>query len=394
MEFNEMTSLYCVNAEHGFCTRPTGNVVPCCISKQSIQADDGRPANLSIHDAESIWNGQYLRDLRTDLNAGVKHKNCQQCWDEEAAGYPSKRIRDNERWSQLDFVPTGATPKLLDLSLGNTCNLACRTCGTFASSRWYKESQRQQLNPVQRTELKVLNDTIAASYDEQANIWSFLDKTLPEVLHIDFYGGEPMLVKRHWAMLDNIPDSQAENISLHFNTNGTQWDDEYAATLKRFKAVIIDLSIDGVEDKFEYMRWPAQWSEVSNNILRFKQLSDENPQIQVGICVTLSILNIWSLPETLDYVHKTGLSCYLNLLFQPASMCLKNLPDNARDLVLDRLAAIEHNQIASVREFIRSNNFDLNLRRELFRTLQEHDTLRNQSFRSMYPILVEALNNV
>ena len=389
-----MTSLYCVNAEHGFCTRPTGMVVPCCISKEAIQADDGQPANLSTHDAEAVWNSQYLKTLRSKLNDGVKHANCEQCWSEEAAGYPSKRIRDNARWQQLDFVPSGPTPKLLDLSLGNTCNLACRTCGTFASSRWYKESQRQLLNPSQRFELKQLNDTITASYDEQASIWAFLDKALPEVLHIDFYGGEPMLVKRHWEMLDKIPADQAKNISVHFNTNGKQWDDDYVDTLKRFKAVIIDLSIDGIEDKFEYMRWPAEWHEVSNNILKFKQLSDDNPQIQVGICITLSVLNIWSLAETIDYVHKTGLRSYLNLLFQPASMCLKNLPDNARDLVLERLSTIEHDQITSVREFIRDNKFDLNLRSELFRTIQEHDTLRNQSFRTMYPLLVEALNNV
>lgn len=389
-----MTSLYCVNAEHGFCTRPTGMVVPCCISKQAINADDGKPANLSTHDAEELWNSQYLRDLRSDLNAGIKHKNCQQCWDEEAAGYPSKRVRDNARWSQLDYVSAGATPKLLDLSLGNTCNLACRTCGTFASSRWYKESQRQQLNPAQRADLKILNDTITASYDEQANIWQFLDKALPNVLHIDFYGGEPMLVKRHWEMLTAISDEQAKNISLHFNTNGTQWDDDYAEILKRFKAVIIDISIDGVRDKFEYMRWPAQWPEVNENIQKFKQLAETNPQIQVGICITLSILNIWALPETVEYVRYLGIGCYLNLLFQPASMCLKNLPDNARDLVLEQLSTVEHEQISSVREFIRTNNFDMNLRSELFRTLQEHDTLRQQSFRTLYPELTEALNNV
>ena len=389
-----MTSLYCVNAEHGFCTRPTGMVVPCCISKQAIQTDTGEPANLSQHTAEELWNSQYLRDLRADLNAGIKHKNCQQCWSEEEAGYDSKRIRDNARWKQLDFVPAGETPKLLDLSLGNTCNLACRTCGTFASSRWYKESQRQRLNPTERTQLKILNDTITASYEESASIWPFLAKTFPNVLHIDFYGGEPLLLKKPWNMLNSIPQEQAENISIHFNTNGTQWDEECIEIIQRFKSVNIDISIDGVGPHFEYMRWPAKWDEVNDNIIKFKQLADSNPNVQLSICITLSILNTWGLPETLDYANSLGVNAYLNLLFSPASMCLKNLPDNARDLLLERLSLIEHNQIDGVREFIRTNKFNMGLRSELFRTLQEHDSLRNQNFRNLNPDWARALYSV
>ena len=389
-----MKSLYCVNAEHGFCTRPGGSVVPCCIAAGNIIADDGQAASLSKHRAIDLWNSQYLKDLRADLKNGVKNKACKQCWDEEAAGLNSKRLRDNERWKQLTEIPTQSRPKLLDLSLGHTCNLACRTCNAVSSSRWIKEKMRTPLQPVQIAQLKDLSATIKKSYDDEADIWNFLEETIPEVVHIDFYGGEPMLVKKQWELLADISDEQAANISLHFNTNGTQWNDNYADMLTRFKAVIIDISIDGVGEVFEYMRWPAKWDEVNENILNFKRLSDSNPQISLGVCITLSILNIWGLPEAIDYTHKLGITCYLNLLHGPAMMCLKNLPDNARDMVLARLETVEHDQIEGVREFIRENRFDLHLRQDLIKHLMTHDRLRNQNFTTLMPEIYEALKNV
>ena len=385
-------NLSCVNADHGFCTKPTGHVMPCCISSERVLNNSGKIAILNKDTAIDIWQSQYLIDLRQDLSNGIQHPNCSQCWSEEAAGYKSKRLRDNERWVDLVNEPTGELPKLLDLSLGNTCNLACRTCGTFASSRWYKETQRQLLPSIKRNELKQLNDQIQDSYADTASIWPFLDKALPNVLHIDLYGGEPLLVKRHWQMLDAIPVDIASNISLHFNTNGTQWDDNYAEILCRFKAVTADISIDGIGPVFEYMRWPADWDQVNANIQNFKNLSLQHPQISVGICITLSIMNIWSLPETIEYTQKMELSCYLNLLHSPDAMSLKNLSPAAAELLVEHLEVVSHDQIDSVKSFIGSNGVDQT--RELLHMLNEHDLLRNQSFKKLSPTLYKALHHV
>jgi len=389
-------NLRCVNADHGFCTKPTGHVMPCCISSERVVNNSGEVAILNKDKANDIWQSQYLIDLRQDLSNGIQHPNCSQCWSEEAAGYKSKRLRDNERWVDLVNEPTGELPKLLDLSLGNTCNLACRTCGTFASSRWYKETQRMpSMSITVKDENKQLNDQIQECYADESSIWSFLDETLPHVLHIDLYGGEPLLVKRHWTMLKSIPLSDAKNISLHFNTNGTQWDDNYAEVLCRFKEVRADISIDGVGPVFEYMRWPARWDQVSANIQNFKNLSLNNPQIMVSICITLSILNIWSLPETVEYTKELGTNCYLNLLHNPVAMNLQSLSPRAADLVLAQLSSISHEQIDSVKEFIKSGGEYRRARtNELFKLLQDHDTLRDQQFRRLNPELYKALIDV
>ena len=389
-------NLSCVNADHGFCTKPTGHVMPCCISSERVLNNSGKIAILNKDTAIDIWQSQYLIDLRQDLSNGIQHPNCSQCWSEEAAGYKSKRLRDNERWVDLSNEPTGELPKLLDLSLGNTCNLACRTCGTFASSRWYKETQRMpSMSITVKDENKQLNDQIQECYADESSIWSFLDETLPQVLHIDLYGGEPLLVKRHWTMLKSIPLSDAKNISLHFNTNGTQWDDNYADILCRFKEVRADISIDGVGPVFEYMRWPAKWDQVSANIQNFKNLSLNNPQIMVSICITLSILNIWSLPETIEYTNELGTNCYLNLLHNPVPMNLQSLSPKAAELVLAQLDSISHEQIDSVKEFIKSGGeYRQSRTNELFKLLQEHDTLRNQQFRRLNPVLYKAMTDV
>jgi sulfatase maturation enzyme AslB (radical SAM superfamily) len=388
-------NLKCVNADHGFCTKPIGHVMPCCISNDRILNDSGKVAILNRDNAKDIWNSQYLKDLRNDLQNGIQHPNCKQCWSEEAVGYKSKRLRDNERWVDLINEPTGELPKLLDLSLGNTCNLACRTCGTFASSRWYKEIQRApgMLSTV-KDENRQLNDQIQECYADDSSIWEFLDNALPQVLHIDLYGGEPLLVKRHWTMLKSIPLDQAKNISLHFNTNGTQWDDGYAKVLCRFKEVRADISIDGVGDAFEYMRWPAKWDQVNANIQNFKNLSLDNSHIMVSICITLSILNIWSWPETIAYTRELGIHCYLNLLHSPKPMNLKTLSPKASAMVLERLESITHEQIDSVRDFIKASEYRPAKTNELFKLVNDHDVLRGQQFRRLNPELYRAMIDV
>ena len=47
--------------------------------------------------------------------------------------------------------------------------------------------------------------------------------------------------------------------------------------LLTFKQVVFLVSIDGIEDKFEYIRAGAKWKEVEANLKKFKQI--ENPVI-------------------------------------------------------------------------------------------------------------------
>jgi len=81
-------------------------------------------------------------------------------------------------------------------------------------------------------------------------------------------GGEPTLHNKSLtAMLNALVESgQASNIELWLNTNTTIFDSNFYELLDKFKQIRLMLSIDGIEESFEYIRYPAKWNIVDSNI--------------------------------------------------------------------------------------------------------------------------------
>ena len=53
--------------------------------------------------------------------------------------------------------------------------------------------------------------------------------------------------------------------------------------LLSFKHVILLVSIDGIEDRFEYIRAGASWKEVSTNLKHFQQIAKYNDNFDLNI---------------------------------------------------------------------------------------------------------------
>ena len=87
---------------------------------------------------------------------------------------------------------------------------------------------------------------------------------------IDFYGGEPWLIQEHWDTLSKMVElGYSKDCILHYTTNGTVFKSKQVDLLKQTKTVSIQLSIDGIGNRFEYQRYPGKWSVIENNIKRF-----------------------------------------------------------------------------------------------------------------------------
>lgn len=117
-------------------TTPMGKCRPCCLAKEEIPGIDLR--NDTIQDA---YNSGYMQDLRQQFLNGEKPETCNRCWEEESAGKMSKRMNTKVRLKHL--MPNIQYQNLkpdqlwfLDLKLGNVCNLKCRICGSWSSSKW------------------------------------------------------------------------------------------------------------------------------------------------------------------------------------------------------------------------------------------------------------------
>ena len=77
--------------------------------------------------------------------------------------------------------------------------------------------------------------------------------------------------------------------------------------MKGFKTCKISFSIDGKEEQYEYIRNPGKWQQTKANLLQHVKIANQTPGWDVIVCITISFLNVYYLPELLeefmDLVH-------------------------------------------------------------------------------------------
>ena len=128
-----------------------GGASPCCLYKGSIE--DFKVYNT---DLKTIQNSQYMQNLREQFSRGERPAGCSNCWAEEDASKTSKRMnsiykmkKSLKNWT----IKNKPTLKFIDFKLGNVCNLKCRICGSWSSSKWAQEELDYGENPVARKNL-------------------------------------------------------------------------------------------------------------------------------------------------------------------------------------------------------------------------------------------------
>jgi MoaA/NifB/PqqE/SkfB family radical SAM enzyme len=321
-----------------------GSSKMCCMIDESYNyMGSERVWFLGSKTIEENFNNPIAHGIKSNLSAGVRDRACHHCWAEEDAGRKSKRLRDNEKYfHEIEYE--GATPftglAKFELNLGNTCNIKCRTCHPTISSLWMKEyydiyESATTSYKNYAIDLKKYHQT----YDEDSPFWDDLTANLSTIKQFDFYGGEPFLSKKMWEVLNIcVEHGYAKDIELHYNTNGTTWPEE-TEVWKNFKHVNLSFSIDGVGEQFEYMRYPAVWTEAVANMKKASAFAKQHGNLSLSWCITLSSINIYNLPETLDayYDNFQDFGLYLNLVHRPAHFNMSSLPTDIKEAVLDRL---------------------------------------------------------
>jgi MoaA/NifB/PqqE/SkfB family radical SAM enzyme len=209
--------------------------------------------------------------------------------------------------------------------MGNTCNIKCRTCHPYSSSQWVKEFYETKVDKKKISyktfliDSKIYND----SWERESPLWANLERIGEGIIVVDFYGGEPWLIKQQWEFIRTcVKKGWAKNMSLHYNTNGTQWPEELLPLFENFKFVGIGFSIDGIGDRFEFMRHPAKWDEVYSNMLKAKEWAKDRPNLYFDVCHTISALNVYYIPEVIEFFQKDW-NIYLNLVHYPDYYCSK-----------------------------------------------------------------------
>jgi len=383
---------------------PQGTARPCCLYDEEITDPQGNKYKVSETTLTEIYKSDYMQKLRQDFRAGEKPAACFRCWDEEAAGMTSKRIhsriRLKELYTQVDW--SNDTPDqlwFLDLKLGNICNLRCRICGSWSSSKWAQEEIGYM------PELKDKKSHLAYTYLQQGmwprnspQFWENLKTLLPEIKYFEFTGGEPWMIQEHWDLLKYAAETgDARHIDIHYNTNATQELGEHTQVWNHFGRVDIAFSIDNVEDRFEYERYGAKW-DLANKIIDDVHFAKniDTPNITTQLCFTINIQNVYYLDELLAWADtKPFGSVYFNMLHSPDHMSIQHMTAPAQELVLNKLKTTfwtsrqYQREIDNVIKFVEQGSGSDG--REFLEKMQRTDAYRKQNFSVTHPEIARAM---
>lgn len=267
---------------------PTGRVKPCC----RFWNNPEQPA-YSIHE-QNLGNffDSYLNKLRESQLSQQSINGCRRCYEEQGQGKKSLRQRYNENpdFNVEKYIDLNE-PKLrwIELAISNDCNLKCRMCDSRYSYLWFDD------------ENSMYGKTKSSKRKTKMNI-DEITPYLQDLMHIKFTGGEPLMTKDHYVLLERLVErGYAKNIFLNYSTNCTITPNQRLKDLwKNFKWVELALSLDATGAACEYIRHPAKWSDVCQVAEMFLELSNKM-DLRIGLRPTVSVLNLFELPALFEW---------------------------------------------------------------------------------------------
>ena len=360
---------------------PSGLIRPCC---KYVTKEQERMF-ITETKIEDYKNSEFLKDVKETMLKNEWPIGCSRCKSEEENNIPSKRQLDYERWTQdWDNYTEDKGFIVGSLAFGNTCNLKCVTCNSRASSRWrkeYKDLYDIDIKPVESID----NLASTSIYNELKN-----------VIHFDLVGGEPFLSepqKQIDLLSMYIESGQCHNISLHYTTNAQSFPEQKWWSLwENFKEIDIQLSIDGINDRYEYIRFPAKNNKLLENTKQYLDKEKNLSNVRLSVSHTVSAYNILYLEEFFTWCEQIGLPTpWCGKVFNPIHMRPCVFPDNVREKIANNLINSKYPDVRVWGEYMlvnnSSNSYDYFLEMK-----DKHDIYRKLNFAKTFPELQELLS--
>jgi MoaA/NifB/PqqE/SkfB family radical SAM enzyme len=292
------------------------DVKPCCL---------GGLDGLTKYSKDFDFNSNAeLNQVREQMLAGKRVNACVECYKLDDAGTYSSRILETEDWiKKLDYETYEDVQTELiyyDIRNDNLCNLSCRMCNPQFSSQLEKEYQR-----------------LGWPIDVHPKSFSFSDTVdLTTVQKIYVAGGEPSLMPGFREFLNRAIQAGRTDIEIRMNTNATNLNKEYRELLKHFSNLHMVVSLDGYDKINKYIRWPADWSSLIENVHGLYEITS-----YISFNVTVGIWNISNLSQLVKFLENEFpmTNVLLNKINMPDSQVFTTFPN--KELALQDLELLK-----------------------------------------------------
>lgn len=225
---------------------------------------------------------------------------------------------------------------------------------------------------------------------------------------IYFSGGEPLMHPEHYEMLEYLVEIGNKDIILKYNSNGSILNFKGKNVIdlwKNFKNVEYYISIDGIEEREEYIRHGADWKIQVENI---KRIQREVPHVKLNFNTVISIFNVLTITELFDMMIKLKMidingiiTPSLDILTVPTYFSITLLDSESKKIARNKINIwLEKNlkffqknqsflqQVNSILKHLENEKENVNeLREELKIELDKIDSRRNENFVKTFPEL-------
>lgn len=346
MDLNKKT--FCVAPFTHLSTKTDGSIKACCRSLPAI-------SNIKKQTIIEAWNNKEIKQLRKDLITGVRNERCDVCWKLEDVGARSLRMKYNATERQManalhnlelmkDDYSIPVNPNWIEFKLSNLCNFKCRMCHPMDSTRWYEDYKKvehlhEQSWQDEMNHLNLDKKRLLTSYKDQ--FFEDLPVIMNNTDELWFAGGEPLYDDDHYRILDSVMD-RADKITLNYATNLSMLSNKKYNVLdywKKFKKVILAVSLDGPPDLNEYVRSGADSKVIEENI---RILQETMPNVFIQGKITVQALNIYYVPEAFEWFRRMKVFAGVHFVTWPSFLDCRIWTGVPRQQILEKLQQYRH----------------------------------------------------
>jgi sulfatase maturation enzyme AslB (radical SAM superfamily) len=297
-----------------------GNVKTCIRSSAPI-------GNIQEKPIEEIVNGVKNTNNRFNMIINEPASRCFPCYDLEQEKNKFDIISDRVFYLRelkqvpLDLYkhPNKFDLRTVDVRWSNLCNFACVYCGPEFSSKW-------------ASEVDVKIDTPADQQRQQFK--EYILGSTNKLKHVYLAGGEPLLMKENLELLEKLYVENPD-VNLRINTNLSKVDTKIFELICKFKNVHWTISVETIEEEYEYVRYGGVWQDFVDNLATIKNLNHK-----ISFNMLHFLLNYRSIFDCIDFLKGMGFhnnSFVAGALLSPEYFDIRHLPNTVLDTVKKEL---------------------------------------------------------
>lgn len=398
----------------------------------------------------ALHNSEFKKEQRKKMLRGERPTECQYCWnieDSDASGelYSDRVVKSiYSHWNTPQHFSNiiSATgdediyPSYLEVSFSNRCNLKCSYCGPIYSSSWQEELKiHGNYSTETRFNLLESSDLNSTKIDEESPYLiafkQWWPSAKPHVKVLRITGGEPLLEKTTFALLEDIASSDYyQDIEVSVNSNLSvstslinKFSDLLGRVSQKVREVRVYTSCEASGKQAEYIRYGLKYGSWIHNL---DYLMTQNPRVKFTIMTTVNILSTTSILQfckdmlVLKLKHlndhrKVALSVSFSILRWPQHQRLDIMPENLYHYLEEALPYLKENQegqngnehyhgffdyeihaFERLIAFMKGKNADLRsmmtARRDFYNFFTQHDERRGTNFEQTFPELIEFMD--